>query len=121
MAETLFCADSAAVAGMLSLRKVKILALEPSLLAAPGIDDLRAGPRLSPLQRLQWCYQCVSPRKASGLISCQESVQLCSLPGASAYVQTQEGGEQPRTILAARRARLAVVALHPAELETRTG
>ncbi|HLG60503.1 MAG TPA: lantibiotic dehydratase [Ktedonosporobacter sp.] len=109
-AEAFFCADSAAVAEMLYLRRKNILQLDTTTLAVLSTNELLAGLALSPEQRLKWCREVVSASKASGPAYRQRSVTLRSLLGDPDYLQKLPGGEQLAAILAARNTCLAVVA-----------
>ena len=109
-AEAFFCADSAAVAEMLYLRRKNILQLDTTTLAVLSTNELLAGLALSPEQRLKWCREAVSAPKASGPAYRQRRAALRSLLGDPGYLQKQPGGEQLAAILAARNTCLAVVA-----------
>lgn len=81
-------------------------------LAVLSTDDLLAGLGLSPEERLQW-YRKVVPaqKKASGALYREKGSQLRSLLGNPRILDQIPGGATLASILAARRARLALVAL----------
>ncbi len=79
--ETLFCADSVAVAALLSLLQMRKIVMDRQLLVALTIDDLLAQLGLTQAGRLTWYKSHVTLHPASGKVYRQKSVQLRSLLG----------------------------------------
>jgi lantibiotic biosynthesis protein len=109
-AETLFAADSRAVAELLYLDQQRSLGMDRATLAVLSIDDLLAGLGLAEADRLEWYRDRVISRHETGPEYRQRKGALRSLLGDPQRLPTESGGEAVARAFAARRAALASVA-----------
>jgi thiopeptide-type bacteriocin biosynthesis protein len=109
-AESLFAADSRAVAQLLHLIGRRELQLDRILLAVVSVDDLLMSLRMDEVTRLQWYREQVTSRREVSHEYRQLKSSLRSLVSDPGHLLAQPGGEAAARILAARRAALAPVA-----------
>jgi thiopeptide-type bacteriocin biosynthesis protein len=107
VAESIFAADSRAVAEILALALEQSFDFDRTLLAVLSIDDLLRGLGLLPEERLAWYRGRVESRQASGAEFRQRSGTLRALLSDSEQLARERGGDALKRVLAARRAALA--------------
>ncbi len=118
LAETIFCADSRAVADLLALTQAHPLPLDRKLLAVLSIDELLTALGLNGQARLAWAHQRIMDRHQSGQTYRQHSGQLRTLLGNPAQaLAALPGGSEVRAILARCHEVLAPIAIRLAELD----
>jgi thiopeptide-type bacteriocin biosynthesis protein len=118
-AETLFAADSRAVAKLLCLDQQRSLGMDRTTLAVLSIDDLLASLGLSEADRLEWYRDRVVSRHETGPEYRQRKAILRELLGNPQDLQTESANEAMEQVFAARRAALASVARRLGELAER--
>jgi thiopeptide-type bacteriocin biosynthesis protein len=118
-AESVFAADSRAVAELLRLLQGHALTIDRTMLAVLTVDDLLAALGLDEAERLAWYRAGVTARQEAGEEYRRRKVALRQLLGDPAGLLAQPGGADIARILAARRRALAPTALRLAELAQR--
>jgi thiopeptide-type bacteriocin biosynthesis protein len=118
-AESVFAADSRAVAELLRLIQGHALTMDRTMLAVLTVDDLLAALGLDEAERLAWYRAGVTSRHEAGEEYRHRKVPLRRLIGDPAGLPAQPGGAEVARILAARRRELAPAALRLAELGRR--
>ena len=118
-AESVFAADSRAVAELLRLIQGHALTMDRTMLAVLTVDDLLAALGLDEAERLAWYRAGVTARHEAGEEYRHRKVLLRQLLGDPAGLLAQPGGAEVARILAARRRALAPTALRLAELAQR--
>jgi thiopeptide-type bacteriocin biosynthesis protein len=107
VAESIFAADSRAVAEILALALEQSFDFDRTLLALLSIDDLLRGLGLASEERLAWYRGRVESRQASGAEFRQRSGALRALLGDSEQLARERGGDALARVLATRHAALA--------------
>jgi len=116
-AESIFAADSRAVAELIYLIQERALQLDTTTLAVLSVDNLLASIGLNAAARLQWLKQYVSSRDEVGQEYRQRKTLLRSLLHDPNRLQKEPGGEIVAQAFAAQRTVLAAVSRHLTELE----
>jgi thiopeptide-type bacteriocin biosynthesis protein len=115
VAESLFAADSRAVAELLGLLLARKVGVDRSLLAVLTADELLAGLGLSEEARLAWCERFVRAQPAGGVTYRQHAAALRTLLGSDRWARFPGGAEVERLLLE-RRAALAPLGARLQEL-----
>jgi thiopeptide-type bacteriocin biosynthesis protein len=110
--ESVFAADSRAVASLLDLATRRVLTMDRTTLAVLTIDDLLAGLGLGAPERLVWYREQVSSRRDAGQEFRRRQGVLRPLLGDPAQLATEPGGAAIKHILDERRTALAPVGEH---------
>lgn len=118
-AESIFAADSRAVAALLRLLQDHTLTIDRTMLAVLTVDDLLAALQLDETERLAWYRTAGTTRHEVGDEYRQRKVLLRHLLGDLSGLPAQPGGAEVARILAARRRELTPTALRLAELVRR--
>jgi thiopeptide-type bacteriocin biosynthesis protein len=110
VAESLFAADSRAVASLLNLLLERELQIDRTTLAILSVDDLLSSLGLSEAERLQWYKDQNAAWDEVGKAYRERKALLRALLGDPERLPAEPGGAVVASVLAARRAALAPVA-----------
>ena len=110
VAETLFTADSHAVAELLYLSQQRLLSIDRTTLAILSVDDMLAGLGLAKPERRQLYQEYVASRYETGPEYRQRKEILRSLLGDPSCLSVEPGGGAVAEVFAARQGVLAPVA-----------
>lgn len=110
--ESVFAADSRAVASLLDLATRQVLTMDRTTLAVLTIDDLLTGLGLGAPERLAWYREQVASRRDAGQEFRRRQEVLRPLLGDPARLAIQPGGAAIRHALDERRTALAPVGKH---------